>query len=51
MYNEIVLGKDIVADILPPPEYIVETYLTALQLLKEIKAPDDLILAADRGNR
>jgi len=35
MYNEIVLGKDLVADILPPPEYIIESYLTALQLSKE----------------
>ncbi|HEY8888695.1 MAG TPA: methyl-accepting chemotaxis protein, partial [Clostridium sp.] len=35
MYNEIVSGKDLVADILPPPEYIIESYLTALQLSKE----------------
>ena len=35
MYNEIVLGKDLVADILPPPEYIIESYLTTLQLAKE----------------
>jgi methyl-accepting chemotaxis protein len=33
MYKKIVQGKDLVADILPPPEYIVESYLTALQML------------------
>ncbi|MFO1185939.1 MAG: methyl-accepting chemotaxis protein [Bauldia sp.] len=29
MYNDIVLGKDLVADILPPPEYVIEAYLEA----------------------
>ncbi len=29
LYAEIITGKDIVADILPPPEYIIESYLTA----------------------
>lgn len=32
VYAEIITGKDLVADILPPPEYIIESYLTALQL-------------------
>ena len=27
VYSDIVLGKDLVADILPPPEYIIEAYL------------------------
>ena len=31
VYQEIVQGKDLVADILPPPEYIIESYLTVLQ--------------------
>ncbi|MBS1198181.1 MAG: methyl-accepting chemotaxis sensory transducer [Proteobacteria bacterium] len=31
-YNQIVLYKDLVADILPPPNYIIESYLTVLQL-------------------
>jgi len=38
IYQEIIMGKDLVADILPPPEYIIESYLTVLQL-------------ADQGNR
>ena len=32
IYNELVLGKDLVADILPPPEYILETYLTTMEI-------------------
>jgi len=32
-YTRIVQGKDLIADILPPPEYIIESYLTSLQLL------------------
>jgi methyl-accepting chemotaxis protein len=31
-YEQIVLYKDLVADILPPPNYIIESYLTVLQL-------------------
>ncbi|HBG77867.1 MAG TPA: hypothetical protein DDW84_03310 [Phycisphaerales bacterium] len=33
MYKQIVQGKDLMADILPPPEYIIESYLTALETL------------------
>ena len=33
VYNELVLGKDLIADILPPPEYILETYLTTMEVL------------------
>lgn len=32
IYQRIVQGKDLVADILPPPEYIIESYLLGLQL-------------------
>lgn len=31
-YTEIVQAKDLVADVLPPPEYIVESYLVAYQI-------------------
>jgi methyl-accepting chemotaxis protein len=31
IYQEIVQGKDLVADILPPPEYVIESYLVVLQ--------------------
>jgi len=33
IYQRIVQSKDLVADILPPPEYIIESYLVALQML------------------
>ena len=32
VYKQIVQGKDLIADILPPPEYIIESYLVALQI-------------------
>jgi methyl-accepting chemotaxis protein WspA len=35
MYAKIVEGKDIIADVLPPPEYIIESYLVVLELLDE----------------
>ncbi len=35
VYRQIVLGKDMVADILPPPEYIIEAYLEATLALRD----------------
>ncbi|MBK8808375.1 MAG: HAMP domain-containing protein [Bacteroidales bacterium] len=32
LYNKIVEGKDLIADILPPPEYIIESYLVTLEM-------------------
>lgn len=32
VYQRIVQGKDLIADILPPPEYILESYLVTLQI-------------------
>lgn len=32
IYHDIVRGKDLVADVLPPPNYIIESYLVVLQL-------------------
>jgi methyl-accepting chemotaxis protein len=37
VYIEIVQGKDLIADILPPPEYIIEAYLLTLQILGETR--------------
>lgn len=31
-YQRVILGKDLIADILPPPKYIIESYLITLQL-------------------
>jgi methyl-accepting chemotaxis protein len=35
IYQDIVRGKDLIADILPPPEYIIESYLVLLQARDE----------------
>jgi methyl-accepting chemotaxis protein WspA len=35
LYRDIVRSKDIVADVLPPPEYIIEAYLLTLELSQE----------------
>ena len=35
VYKDIVRGKDLTADILPPPAYIVESYLVTLQIAME----------------
>lgn len=32
IYNNVVLQKDLVADILPPPEYLIESYFVVLEL-------------------
>ena len=32
IYQRIVQSKDLIADILPPPEYIIESYLVCLQM-------------------
>ncbi len=33
LYAEIITGKDLLADVLPPPAYIIESYLTVTQLV------------------
>ena len=35
IYRQIVLGKDLIADILPPPEYVIESYLEATLALND----------------
>ena len=35
LYSKVVEGKDLIADVLPPPEYIIETYLVVLELKDE----------------
>jgi len=45
MYHKIIQGKELVADVLPPPGYIIESYLVTLQLAKETEPAkiDELI--------
>jgi len=35
VYGDIVRGKDLIADILPPPEYVIESYFVVLQAMVE----------------
>lgn len=46
-YQSIVQGKDLIADILPPPEYIIETYLVVLQMMNSSE-PAELPGLAER---
>jgi methyl-accepting chemotaxis protein len=39
-YDRIIRGKDLVADILPPPEYVIESYLVALQIENALEEKD-----------
>ncbi len=45
LYNQIKLGNDLIADILPPPEYIIESYLEATLALRD---PAQLSVHRDR---
>ncbi|HZX27403.1 MAG TPA: methyl-accepting chemotaxis protein [Telluria sp.] len=38
VYGEIVQGKDLIADVLPPPAYILESYLVSYQIMEETEA-------------
>ncbi|MCX7920522.1 MAG: methyl-accepting chemotaxis protein [Clostridia bacterium] len=35
LYDQVAMGKDLIADILPPPEYIIESYLILHELVDE----------------
>jgi methyl-accepting chemotaxis protein len=35
LYNQVVMSKDLIADVLPPPGYIIESYLDVLQMVDE----------------
>jgi methyl-accepting chemotaxis protein len=41
IYSQIAQGKDVVADILPPPEYIIESYLNCLQMIEAVDGKAD----------
>jgi hypothetical protein len=46
LYQRIVQGKDLIADILPPPEYILESYLVSMQLAAATEKTERDALAA-----
>ena len=44
LYQDIVAYKDLLADILPPPHYLIESYLTGFELLRaQGKEREDLV--------
>src|SRR5262245_43021490 len=45
LYSDIKLGNDLVADILPPPAYVIEAYLEATLAMRE---PDQLAAHSER---
>ena len=45
VYARIVEGKDLIADVLPPPAYLVEAYLVVLQMEQETDAGGLMALA------
>ncbi|MBR0834755.1 HAMP domain-containing protein [Bradyrhizobium manausense] len=45
LYSDIKLGNDLIADILPPPEYVIEAYLEATLAMRE---PDQLVAHGER---
>ncbi len=45
LYGQIKLGNDLVADILPPPEYVLEAYLEATLAMRE---PENVAAHSDR---
>jgi len=47
LYNQVVAGKDLTADILPPPLYVIEGYLEARTAFAS-NAPDNAVKAAAR---
>ncbi len=47
IYNEIITGKDLVAEVLPPPKYIVEPYLTAYRIMEAADAGDAARMRAE----
>ena len=50
VYQQVIQGKDLIADILPPPEYVIESYLTGLQL-EQAERPDEIATLVERMKR
>jgi methyl-accepting chemotaxis protein len=47
LYQQIVQNKDLIADVLPPPVYVIESYLLASQL-DDQQSPSDLAKSVER---
>ncbi len=49
VYQRIVQNKDVVADVLPPPEYVVESYLVALEVRRAHDPAELALLTNELG--
>jgi hypothetical protein len=49
-YNKIIAGKDLIADILPPPNNIIELHYYVTRALLDVKAPGDGTKALNTSN-
>ncbi|GBU29238.1 hypothetical protein R84B8_02802 [Treponema sp. R8-4-B8] len=47
LYNQIVMSKDLIADVLPPPAYIIETYMDVLEMVDETDTAQIEYLSAE----
>ena len=45
-YKQVVQMKDLVADVLPPPEYIIEAHLLVLQMAQFEATPEEIAVLA-----
>jgi hypothetical protein len=52
-YSQIVLSKDIIADVLPPPAYIIEAYLLSFQIVNasETQERNELIVRLEQTEK
>jgi len=50
VYRDIITGKDLIADVLPPPQYIIESYLAVHQMEKAGKGAE-LDALIEQGQR
>jgi PAS domain S-box-containing protein len=51
IYQRVVQGKDLIADVLPPPEYLIESYLVVLQMARAEPAALPPLVAQSRRLR
>jgi len=49
LYDEIMLGNELIADVLPPPQFIIEPYLLTLQLSEQTGATE-ITRLIEKGN-
>src|SRR4029079_7900679 len=50
VYEQVVQGKDVIADVLPPPEYVIESYLLLYEMADEHDRTA-LVNLIERGNK